>query len=173
MRKMYIFIALLVVVGAVAVVWLNVGRKSVQPVACTMEAKICPDGSAVGRTGPKCEFAACPKVIPEPVVVSENTGTITGIVTLSPTCPVERIPPEPQCAPKPYQTKIEIFTTDGTEFVRTVQVGADGHFAVTLPLGEYSFQAGGGVVMPRCSPIDVRVQATNSPVSISCDTGIR
>lgn len=30
------------------------------PVACTMEAKICPDGSAVGRTGPNCEFAACP-----------------------------------------------------------------------------------------------------------------
>ncbi|HLC60214.1 MAG TPA: hypothetical protein VJJ52_02185 [Candidatus Nanoarchaeia archaeon] len=30
------------------------------PVACTEEAKICPDGSAVGRTGPKCEFADCP-----------------------------------------------------------------------------------------------------------------
>ena len=28
--------------------------------ACTMEAKLCPDGSAVGRTGPNCEFAACP-----------------------------------------------------------------------------------------------------------------
>ena len=28
--------------------------------ACTLEAKICPDGSAVGRTGPNCEFAACP-----------------------------------------------------------------------------------------------------------------
>ncbi len=28
--------------------------------ACTTEAKICPDGSAVGRTGPNCEFAACP-----------------------------------------------------------------------------------------------------------------
>lgn len=27
---------------------------------CTTEAKICPDGSAVGRTGPNCEFAACP-----------------------------------------------------------------------------------------------------------------
>jgi hypothetical protein len=25
-----------------------------------MEAKICPDGSAVGRTGPNCEFAECP-----------------------------------------------------------------------------------------------------------------
>ncbi len=31
-----------------------------EPVACTMDAKICPDGSAVGRTGPSCEFAACP-----------------------------------------------------------------------------------------------------------------
>ena len=33
---------------------------SASPVACTQEAKICPDGSSVGRTGPKCEFAACP-----------------------------------------------------------------------------------------------------------------
>lgn len=28
--------------------------------ACTMDARICPDGSAVGRTGPNCEFAPCP-----------------------------------------------------------------------------------------------------------------
>ncbi len=32
------------------------------PVACTEEAKLCPDGSAVGRTGPNCEFAPCPVV---------------------------------------------------------------------------------------------------------------
>ena len=30
-----------------------------KPVACTTEAKICPDGSSVGRTGPNCEFASC------------------------------------------------------------------------------------------------------------------
>lgn len=30
-------------------------------VACTTEAKLCPDGvTYVGRTGPHCEFAACP-----------------------------------------------------------------------------------------------------------------
>ena len=29
-------------------------------VFCTQEAKLCPDGSYVGRTGPQCEFAACP-----------------------------------------------------------------------------------------------------------------
>lgn len=27
--------------------------------ACTMEAKICPDGTSVGRTGPACEFSPC------------------------------------------------------------------------------------------------------------------
>jgi hypothetical protein len=31
-------------------------------IACTMEAKLCPDGSYVGRTGPNCEFASCPKI---------------------------------------------------------------------------------------------------------------
>jgi hypothetical protein len=29
-------------------------------VACTMEAKMCPDGSYVSRTGPNCEFTPCP-----------------------------------------------------------------------------------------------------------------
>ncbi len=29
-------------------------------VMCTMDAKACPDGSYVGRAGPKCEFEACP-----------------------------------------------------------------------------------------------------------------
>ena len=31
------------------------------PVACSQEAKLCSDGSAVGRTGPNCEFAQCPQ----------------------------------------------------------------------------------------------------------------
>jgi hypothetical protein len=37
--------------------WRCTGLK--EPVACTMEAKLCPDGSYVGRTGPNCEFV-CP-----------------------------------------------------------------------------------------------------------------
>lgn len=30
--------------------------------ACTKEAKLCSDGSFVGRTGPNCEFALCPEI---------------------------------------------------------------------------------------------------------------
>lgn len=39
-------------------------KKTPKQVACTMEAKVCPDGSSVGRTGPDCEFAACPIAVP-------------------------------------------------------------------------------------------------------------
>ncbi len=38
------------------------GSPPEQSIACTADAKLCPDGSYVGRTGPKCEFAPCPAV---------------------------------------------------------------------------------------------------------------
>jgi len=37
-------------------------QTSTQPVACTQETKICPDGSSVSRTEPNCEFGHCPVV---------------------------------------------------------------------------------------------------------------
>ncbi len=43
-------------------------------VACTMEAKQCPDGSSVGRTGPKCEFTACPAPAPTPPPTPNPVG---------------------------------------------------------------------------------------------------
>ena len=36
-------------------------QASQEPIACTLDAKICPDGTAVGRVPPNCEFAACPE----------------------------------------------------------------------------------------------------------------
>lgn len=57
-------IVLVVVVGVGAFVYRNTMERPLGEgggnVACTMEARICPDGSAVGRQGPNCEFAACP-----------------------------------------------------------------------------------------------------------------
>ncbi len=35
-------------------------KNSQKPIACTQEAKLCPDGSYVSRTGPNCEFSPCP-----------------------------------------------------------------------------------------------------------------
>lgn len=47
------------VVLAAAVYYFWEVRK--KPLVCTMEAKLCSDGSYVGRVPPKCDFAPCPK----------------------------------------------------------------------------------------------------------------
>lgn len=62
MKKFIVFILVLaVLVGAGVLVWQNYFNESEpEQVFCTMEAKLCPDGSYVGRTGPNCEFAQCP-----------------------------------------------------------------------------------------------------------------
>jgi hypothetical protein len=46
-----------------------------------LEAKICPDGTSVGRTGPNCEFAACPSATPNPT--AEWTDFSSKYFTLS------------------------------------------------------------------------------------------
>lgn len=35
-------------------------RNGDETTVCTMDAKLCPDGSYVGRQGPNCEFVECP-----------------------------------------------------------------------------------------------------------------
>lgn len=59
---------LLVAAGVVALKWQYIIRPVIKDVSCTLEAKLCPDGTAVGRTGPNCEFATCP-------VATEVAGT--------------------------------------------------------------------------------------------------
>lgn len=61
MKENTVILGILVVVIAAAL-WMANERtaQAPGPQACTMEAKLCPDGSAVGRTGPNCEFAECP-----------------------------------------------------------------------------------------------------------------
>lgn len=52
----------LVVIGGGAYAYYSAGQTgSEQGTTCTTEAKVCPDGSSVGRSGPNCEFAACPQ----------------------------------------------------------------------------------------------------------------
>lgn len=38
--------------------------------ACSLEAKVCPDGTSVGRTGPNCEFAPCPTASKEYLTIA-------------------------------------------------------------------------------------------------------
>jgi hypothetical protein len=172
-----LFIALLILLVLLGIVVYLVPRSASQGgVACTMEAKLCPDGSSVGRTGPNCEFAACPPSATStpPAILPYNSG-IRGIVMMGPTCPVEQNPPQPQCADRPYQTTVTIFRASDTAYAYAVtQSTADGTFVKSLPPGSYVVAAGGGTMLPRCAQTPATVGAgAYAQIAISCDTGIR
>lgn len=142
----------------------------IRPTACTMEAKVCPDGSAVGRTGPNCEFAACP----ETATTTHATGTLSGRVTLSPICPVERVPPDPDCAPRPHAGRVEVLRSEGGMPVAQVSSDANGYFTSTLAPGAYIVRAIGGNPFPICEEKRVVLSAQQTVhIDLSCDTGIR
>lgn len=72
--KKNIIIAVLVVIVLVllAMNFKFTKQEDLGEIACTQEAKLCPDGSSVGRTGPQCEFAACPEIKNSTSTVSIN-----------------------------------------------------------------------------------------------------
>ncbi len=107
---------------------------------------------------------------------AENARSgVVGVVELGPTCPVERIQPDPRCAPRGYKTTIEIFSKQGNPaVVASVESDADGHFKISLEPGTYLFQPKGENMMPRCVSETVEVKAQGfTYVTFSCDTGIR
>jgi hypothetical protein len=113
-----------------------------------------------------------PTPVPEPG--GTTPGALTGQVTLSPICPVERIPPDPACAPKPYQTTVTVSRVNSAVPAVMTESDAQGMFRFTLPPGSYNVVAGGGNRLPTCAPVTATVQeGQTTTADISCDTGIR
>ncbi len=79
--KILVAILILVIIGVSMAVWQKnkaiPGPDNNEPVACTLEAKICPDGTAVGRQGPRCEFTACPNS--DGGLNATSTDTVQGV----------------------------------------------------------------------------------------------
>lgn len=119
-----------------------------------------------------------PAPTPLPTILPYQSG-VRGRVTLGPTCPVEQsvngnqVDPGPNCAPKGYSTKIEIYHTGGALFANAMS-DANGNYEVALPPGDYMVHAVGGNTLPRCSDATTVVGPSSyNVVDISCDTGIR
>jgi hypothetical protein len=91
-------------------------------------------------------------------------------------CPVERIPPDPACAPRPVAvaTLRIIGTTTGAVIVEVV-TDADGAYAVQVPPGSYLLEGVAG--MPGMGPpVPVPFTAVDGvpmTVDLPVDTGIR
>lgn len=103
----------ILIVGALVaiLVWLFVvdSETPPHPVACTMEARICPDGSAVGRTGPNCEFAEC-KVSEIPIEEPSVPDIVACTMDVQ-SCPdgsfVGRVAPSCAFAPCPQESSLD------------------------------------------------------------------
>jgi hypothetical protein len=80
-----ILILLLVSFGLVLISYYTIGDKQT---ACTEEAKLCPDGTtSVGRTGPNCEFEACPGEDGERVYCTEEQRNVDACIEIyQPVC---------------------------------------------------------------------------------------
>ncbi|MCX6779810.1 MAG: hypothetical protein NT034_01365 [Candidatus Magasanikbacteria bacterium] len=105
-----------------------------------------------------------------------NKSGVKGVVTLGPTCPVERIPPVPACASKPYQTQIQVMAVGSSKNspFTTVDTNASGEYSVSLPPGKYALQPVGGSVLPRCETKEITVvKNIVQEINLICDTGIR
>ncbi len=74
-----IIIVLLLIIIVAGVVYFYSTRMQPKPVACSQEAKICPDGSSVGRTGSNCAFAPCPTIQATGQILGWNTYKNFGI----------------------------------------------------------------------------------------------
>jgi hypothetical protein len=103
------------------------------------------------------------------------TGTVNLTLTAGPVCPVERIPPDPNCAPRPVaDAEVIVLTAAGREVGRA-KSDAAGKIQLTLPQGRYTIRpvsAAGGL---PSAPEEVVVDVGSTPVDValSYDTGIR
>jgi hypothetical protein len=109
-------------------------------------------------------------------VPSPPAGTGLAISALAgPTCPVETIPPDPACAPRPVAgAKVVIFDAQGGE-AATVVLDAKGSAVVSLAAGKYVVRAqpaAGLMGTPEAMDATV-VDGQLTPVALSYDTGIR
>ena len=60
MKSLFYGVLLIVLVGIGGLVYRNAIEHASRPIACPVDALVCPDGTAVGRTGLSCTFPSCP-----------------------------------------------------------------------------------------------------------------
>jgi hypothetical protein len=101
-----------------------------------------------------------------------DTG-VKGIVTIGPTCPVER-PGDPNCRDKPYRAAMKLVRARGHTLVKTFTPGSDGRFTVHVAAGRYVLEKAVPSRLPSLRPVTVTVRRHQfTRVAIQFDSGIR
>jgi hypothetical protein len=120
-------------------------------------------------TSPSFAATGVPATLPAPVV------GVVGRVVAGPTCPVQRLPPDPACADRPVAGAVLVITDAGGTEVGRATSDANGEFAIPLPPGSYVLtpQPVPGL-MGTSGPIQFTVTAGSpADLDVTYDTGIR
>ncbi len=118
-------------------------------------------------------LAACSPGVPSPSAAPGTGLAITAVA--GPVCPVERIPPDPACAPRPVAGATVVVQDGQRNNVATVVLDAGGAAVVSLPAGDYVVQPQQvtGLMGTAAATNVAVVDGTLTPVVLSYDTGIR
>jgi hypothetical protein len=105
---------------------------------------------------------------------ASGAGTgVRGNAHVGPTCPVERMPPDPACADRPYAGTLVVESVGGTR-IGAVTTDAAGNFALALPPGSYQLRLDGNAAYPRLAPQPFTVRADGwTTLDVALDSGIR
>ena len=108
-----------------------------------------------------------------PAASPAQTGLLTLTLTTGPTCPVEQIPPDPQCATRPVVGREVVILAGDREVARGTSDGG-GQIRFQLPIGRYTVHDGLTGTFPT-PPADQVVDIGGQPVELALDydTGIR
>jgi hypothetical protein len=103
-----------------------------------------------------------------------RTG-IGGVAVAGPVCPVETVPPDPACAPRPVANATLVIRDAGGSEVARVVTAVDGSFFVELPAGEYLVepQPVEGLLGTAGSQSVSVVDGSAATIQLDFDTGIR
>lgn len=71
-KTLLLGIVFIILIGIGGLIYRNAVEHPSEPIACPLDAKVCPDGTTVGRTGTACEFPVCPppNVVLDPIGIA-------------------------------------------------------------------------------------------------------
>jgi hypothetical protein len=117
-------------------------------------------------------FAGCDKS-------DGNHGFLSGVISIGPICPVEKIPPDPGCLPTAETYKaypVSVYSSDGKTKITQLNPSLDGSYTSEIPDGNYLVILEkpqnniGGSNLPATVSINSK---DTTKLYINIDTGIR
>ena len=115
----------------------------------------------------------------EQQILTADSGVLKGKISIGPICPVETVPPLPQCLPTAETYKawqISVWNISKTRIIVDIEPELSGDYMVKLPDGKYfiDFKTTTNRFGTYNLPVKISIQKPDTTkLNVSIDTGIR